>query len=635
MLTSLRKTSGSFFVKLLFVLLIASFAIWGIGDVLRTSPGDGPIEVGERTISVQAIDREFRGLLDQQGRALGFRLEPIQGIQFGLLDQAISNLVSRALIDNLAADAGLRIDDATIAAFIRDRMGHRTADGRFDRAGFEQELRARGVTEQMFVEQLRLDIARQEMLQALVGGVRIPDPIADTLRAYREETRIADYVRVSADAMPAPEEPDDATLQAYYEEHGDDYLAPEYRSGLVVLLDPDVMAADITVEEEQLEEEYLYRRDQLFIPEERQVEQMILPDAAAAEAAEAALAEGRDFAEVAAEIAGQDPSGLIMGSFTEDEWFVPEAAEALFGGEVGAVSPAVETPLGWRIYRLAGIEPAREPTLDDVRDQLRQEIAHRIAQDSLFDLSGQLQDEIAGGATLAEAAEAVGLTVETIPAVSASGTGPDDGEVAVPGGQPVRDALFATEPGAPSDRRDLANGGVFFVEVSEVTEPSRRPFEAVRDRVLADWTREQQTEAARARATAIEEALATGVPLADAVAEYGLEVAEASGVRRDGTQTGGLPRDLAARLFEMEPGDGAMSQGGAGAFYVARLREVVPVAPDAEAEKEVWLRMSAELTNDVLQALGGVLHNRHQPRVQQEAIRQTFLQSYGRIGAGS
>lgn len=635
MLTSLRQTSGSIFVKLLFVLLIASFAIWGIGDVLRTSPGDGPIEVGERTISMQSIDREFRGLLDQQGRALGFELQPVQGIQFGLLDQAVSNLVSRALIDNLAAEAGLRVDDDTVSAFIRDEMGHRTADGRFDRAGFEQELRARGVTEQIFVDQLRLDIARQEVLQAIVGGVRVPDPVAETLRAYREETRGADYVRVAAEAMPEPETPEDQVLQAFYEEHTDSYMAPEYRSGSVVLLDPDVLAAGITVDDEQLNEEFLYRREQFFVPEQRTMEQMILPNEAAAEAAAAALAEGRDFAEVAAEVAGQDPATLAMGSFSATDWFVPDAADSLFGGEVGATSQPVQTPLGWRIYRMTAIEPSREPTLDDVRDSLVQEIAHRIALDSLFDTSSQLLDEIAGGATLAEAAGTLGLTIETIPPVSAGGEDPQGGQLAVPGGEPVIDALFAMEPGADPDQHDLPNGGLFFAEVSEVVAPAPRPFVEVRDQVLADWAYERQLEAAQATAAEVEDALALDADLAAVAEEHGLELMTASGVRRDAAETGGLPRDLAAQLFELAPGEAVLSEAQGGAFYVAVLREVVPAPADAEAERTLWLQLSAEETNDVFQALGGVLHTRHQPLVQTDLIQQTFMNSYSRQDAGS
>lgn len=630
MLTSMRKTSSSIFVKLLFVLLIASFAIWGIGDVLRTNPGDGPIEVGDRRISMAAIDREFRGLLDDQSQAMGMQLTPVMGIQFGMLDQAVNNLVSRAMIDDLAVSSGLRVDDDTIRIFIRDQMGFVTDSGDFDRARFDQDMRSRNISEQAFIDQLRRDIARQDLLQSVIGGMRIPQVEAETLRAYREETRIADFVRVGADAMDEPEAPADADLQAYYEENGDDYMASEYRSGAVVVLDATVLAEGVEVDEEQLNEEYLYREDTLFVPEQRRVEQMILADEAQAEAAAAALQEGQSFSSVADEIAGQDEASLNMGAFGESDWFIPDAFDALFGGEVGAVTEPVETPLGWRIFRLAEIEAAHQPTLDEVRDELAQDIAERIADDMVYDLSAQFQDEIAGGQSLMQAAELLGLTADAIGPVSASGQGPDDQPVEVAGGDTVLSALFEQQPGIVSSQIDLPDGGVFFVEVEEIVEPALRPFDSVRDRVEAAWAEAQKVEAARAVAQDIHDRLQTGTDIADLAAELGLDVEVAEGIRRDGQSTGGLPSGLAAELFDLDTGDATLSDvSGGDSFFVAQLREVVAAPGDAEAAKALWLQLSAQATNDVFQALGTALQNRIQPTVQSDLIRQTFMQSYG------
>lgn len=630
MLTSIRNTSNTLFVKLLFVLLIASFAVWGIGDVLRTSPGDGPITVGERQITLSEINREFRLLLDRQGQAFGVRLSEQQGMQIGLLDQAISNLVSKATIDNLAADAGLRIDDDTISSYIRDVMGYKTADGQFDRAAFEQFMQSQGLSEQVFVEQLRLDIAREELLNILVGGVRTPEPIAATLRAYREETRVADFVRVDAAAMDAPAAPSDADLATYYQANGDAYMAPEMRSAAVVLLDPEQLAADVVVDDEQINEEYLYQRDSLFVPEQRTIEQMILADAAQAEAAAGALQEGRDFATVAAEIAGQDPASLVVGDFGQAEWFVPEVEDALFAGDAGAVSDAVETPLGWRIYRVSAIEEAHEPSLDEVRDRLAQDVALRVANDTLFDVSGQFQDELAGGATLAEAAETLDLTVETFGPLGADGQDRDGDAVTVPGGFPVVTAVFEEQPGIVSAMKNLPNGGLFFVEVDQVIPPALLPLDDVREQVVADWTADQKLESARALAQSIQDDLAVGTPLADLAAANGLDLRTAEGVRRDGNETGGLPGTLAADLFAMDVGGVASEESeGEPAVFVAQLREVVPAPEDPEAFETLWLQTSAQATNDIFIALGTALQQRHVPEVRDEFIRQQFNATYG------
>ncbi|MEZ5669219.1 MAG: SurA N-terminal domain-containing protein [Alphaproteobacteria bacterium] len=629
MLTSMRKTSSSLFVKLLFVLLIASFAIWGIGDVLRPSAGGGPIEVGDKQIGLATIDREFRGILDQQSRAVGFRFTPAMGLQFGMLDRAISNVVTRALYDNLATDLGIRIDDESVRDFIRDRLGFRTDDGRFDRAAFEQELRNRQVTEDAFVEELRADIARDDLVRTVGAGIRLPNALAAALHAYREETRVADYFKIAAEDMPAPAAPAEDVLTAYYEANGELYMAPEFRSGDVVVLDPAEIAAGIAVDDEQLNEEFLYQRDSLYVPERRTVEQMILADAAQAEAAAAALGEGRDFASVASEVAGQDAAALAMGAFSSDEWFVAEAKDALFDGDVGAVSAPVETPLGWRIYRVTAIEPGREAELDDVRDTLIDEIRTRIARDEIFDLAGRVQDEMAGGASLAEAARTLEIAVQPVGPISADGQDPEGLDTVIPGGDPVVAALFEQAPDADPDQRDLPGGGVFFVAVTVVTEPAVRPLAEVRDTVLADWTADQQMEAARALAQTAKDALAAGTGFGAVADAHSLLPLVATGIRRDGSENAGLPSGLAATLFEAAVGAADSEEAPAErAVYVAQLKEIVPAPEDAEALNTVRMQVSAQATSDLYTALGTELQGRYETAIQSDFIQQSFSQSY-------
>ena len=51
MLQAIRSKAGSFVVKGLFVLLILTFGVWGIGDIFRNRPTDTVIAtVGDQNI---------------------------------------------------------------------------------------------------------------------------------------------------------------------------------------------------------------------------------------------------------------------------------------------------------------------------------------------------------------------------------------------------------------------------------------------------------------------------------------------------------------------------------------------------------------------------------------------------------
>ena len=81
MLQIIRSALGSIFVKALFVLLIASFAVWGVGDIFGgPAAGRAAVSVGDVRISTQTVADEF----DRQRSQLGPQVTPQIAIQIGL-----------------------------------------------------------------------------------------------------------------------------------------------------------------------------------------------------------------------------------------------------------------------------------------------------------------------------------------------------------------------------------------------------------------------------------------------------------------------------------------------------------------------------------------------------------------------
>ena len=89
------------------------------------------------------------------------------------------------------------------------------------------------------------------------------------------------------------------------------------------------------------------------------------------EAAAQALADGEDFAKVAAErsIDPTSQNGGDLGWFTLDVMVQP-FADAVGALEVGAVSEPFESPFGWHIARLIDTRTQQPPAFDQVREQL-------------------------------------------------------------------------------------------------------------------------------------------------------------------------------------------------------------------------------------------------------------------------
>ena len=92
MLDSFRKASQSWFIKILFGMLILSFSVWGIGDVIRMRAESTPaIVVGSQEIPAGEVAEEFRRDTEQLAQAFGGKLSPDQARQLGLLQRPSSS----------------------------------------------------------------------------------------------------------------------------------------------------------------------------------------------------------------------------------------------------------------------------------------------------------------------------------------------------------------------------------------------------------------------------------------------------------------------------------------------------------------------------------------------------------------
>ncbi len=112
-----------------------------------------------------------------------------------------------------------------------------------------------------------------------------------------------------------------------------------------------------------------------------------------------------------------------LGSASPDG-LLPDLSKAVFAAAKDAIVGPIKSPLGWHILKVTDIDPGFTKKLEDVRDQLTEIVRRDHAIDALYKLSVRFEDQIGGGATLEEAAAAVGASAVSIEAVDREGKTP-------------------------------------------------------------------------------------------------------------------------------------------------------------------------------------------------------------------
>jgi peptidyl-prolyl cis-trans isomerase D len=630
MLTAMRRLAGTWVAKALVLLLILSFAVWGIEDVVRNIGRETAVaRVGDERIELAEAQAAVRREQQRLQRQFGGRFELTPPIREALAAQALEALVAERAQRVEARRLGIAIPPAVLRDYIFSIPGFQTA-GQFDRRVVDQFMRQNELTEQGFLALVAADLEAQTLLGAVRAGVTAPEPLARPLLAWQQERRVADVVEFPLLDAAAPEPPSEAALRRFHANNPERFSAPEYREATVAVLSAAYLAAEVELSEAALREAFEQRRDQYETPERRAIEQALLPDEAAARLIADAWAGETGFAEIAARAGAAGGSALDLGLLTRDGLPFPELAAAAFALAAGGTSPPVRSPFGWHVLHVARVEPGSRRAFDAVREELRRELALERAADLVYQRANRVEDALAGGAALREVAAQFGLALATV-RLDRSGRDEAGGMVPLPVPPAARaevlTAIFDAAPGQPPRLAELPDSGFVGVEVQQVSPAALRPFETVEAEVRRAWTLEQQRRGQEERAAGLLAALRDGTPLDTAAAAIGATVVRigpfARTVERDAPAGSTPPRELLAPLFAARLGEPTMATTQAG-YAVAVLREIL-VPEEAAAGLglgQVRSEIEQAMQDDLEAQFRAALRARTPVRIDRELLRR-------------
>lgn len=623
MLAAMRNRAGGVFAKILLGLLVLSFGIWGIGDIFRSHGGNSTVaSVAGTRISAMELEQNINRELEGFRRMMGAKYNADLVKKMGLPQQILNNIIDRTLLLSVARDAHLQPTDETAYKRIASIPAFKGQDGKFDKFAFDNAVREMGISKQEFIQQMKKDDAVRLLLTSLATP---PEPLPDALLSHVTRAKNAQHkvelLRISSAAAAPKNAATPEDIKQYYDDHPMDFTTPELRNVTYVLLSPTTLAGHVTVTDADVEALYKSKIASYTTPETRNVEQILLPTEDAAKQA-AALLKDTPMPGVAEKIKGA--SYTDIGSVTPSS--VPaEAQETIFSLPKNTFSTPVKTGFGWHIFRVTQITPARVTPLTKVADALRKELATSKAQAKLSDISTQVDDALAGGATLEDAIKDTGLVAVHVGPITAEGKTSDGKPVALP---PLKDFVkeaFNVAQGETSPLIPAGNTGYYIIRADKVTPAALKPLENVKAEVAAAWRTSETKNNQDRLATDAMKHIESGKNAAEAAQKTGITreeiTLEPSATSINGVAVSAnilnnirnLPRGKWTEPFTLADGSIAL----------ARVQAVYYPTPHAlsDAEKQ---KQSAELgdayTEELTNALLVELRRQNPPKVNRDVL---------------
>ena len=528
MLEAIRERAQGWVAKVILILIVVPFALWGIESYFSGGGGDDWVaKVGDVKISRQQFSNVLQDEVERLRQAQGPAFDAAQTRTPQFRQQVLDGLVERDALIQAAQKAGLVATDAQVASIIAQVPAFQE-NGKFSRKLYEQLLAARGMAPAQFENQLRQDILVETWQSPIVVGEWVPPSLTARMAALLAQQREVSWVDVKASDFAKQSTPTAAEVAAYYQAHPQDYTLPAAVKVHYLVFSPAALAQNIQPTDAQIQQYYQDHQAQYTQPEEREASHILIAVsgddpkqwAAAKAKAEQILAQVRktpaDFATLAKRFS-QDPgsaaNGGNLGFFARDAMVKPFADAVFAMQKPGEIVGPVKTPFGYHIIQLDAIRPAQTLPLAQVRDVIATALRQREAQSRFDREADDFSDKVyEEGKDLVPVAKRYGLSVQATDWITRA-----DAPAPLNSAK-LLDAVFAADSLKSRQNTEAVSVGNHTLVAARVLDyraPQLQPLSTVQDAIAQKLAAQKETQLAQQAGTALLDRLRRGLEPAD------------------------------------------------------------------------------------------------------------------------
>lgn len=476
------------------IFIVPSFVVTGIYSYNRMTADEALAEVGGDSITVVDFDNAKRQHLDKLRRQLGTNFNPnmLDGQQ-ARADILAGLITERALGIEMAKDY-VMVSEADAINLVKSAPNFQR-DGKFSREAYEQFLHAIGKSDQLFVMELRRDMARDLLLGGAANSAIVPTALAQRVHEMMSEERVVRMATISPADFAKLVTVTDDEARAFYDANKSLFVVPESVDIEYVTLSP-ANFMDIKPSEDEVKGFYEQNLQRFTTPEQRRASHILVADKEQADKLFAELqAKPALFAERAKELSkdpGSAKNGGDLGFFGKG-MMVPEFETAVFTGKKGDLVAPVKTNFGYHIIRIDDVQAAQVKPLADVRGEIEALYAQQASMQAFAAEAENFSNMVYEQSdSLEPVATKFNLKPQTVKNVTR-----DFKDQTINGN--VVEALYSFD--VLSDKRntnsiEIAHNTLLSARVTAHHPETTQTFEAVKDQIVARLTNDKAAKAA-------------------------------------------------------------------------------------------------------------------------------------------
>jgi len=400
MLEAIReKFTG--WIAILIIGLISLTLVISFGNMDQTPlENDVVITVNSKEISLFDYREEFSNQLQRYQEVFGDQVPKI--LEESIKESTTDSLVLKNLLLDYIDQQGYRVSPEYVAELIKENSQFRLGDV-FTKENYAAILASQGTTIPEFENNLRVQLEINQLRRAVIDTSFMTAGEFRRFVQLQMQERSGEYLAISNQQFIKDVAIKSENIESYYQENPDFFMTEEQIDVEYIAIDIDDIAASIEFNDEDLKK-YYEENIERFVSNEERRSRHILIAIDEQDSEESALdlvtslknrlSAGEAF-EILAKEFSNDPGSAENGGdlgWAERGLFVPEFDETLFNLEINQISEPVKTQFGYHIIQLNELKAGIQQNFEDIEYDLRFEYSRLLAEETLFDLAGQMDD---------------------------------------------------------------------------------------------------------------------------------------------------------------------------------------------------------------------------------------------------
>ena len=490
MLNIIRNLVKSIFGKLLLLVMVASFAVWGMGDLLSSGDSGLVAKVGNQKITINDFYNQFQRKLNEFNQSLDKKLTEEEAHNQQITYLVLNEMVYGKLVQEFAEKNSIYISDDLIKKTIISIPQFQDEDGKFNKILFDSAILSNFNNEAEFTD----EISRFFLNNLIFENFSIPSPINDKISNlfynFEAETRDILYYNIT-DKLIKEIYPTETDILNYYNVNQAKYYTEKNVKVKYININQNIFGSSNNIIDEQVESYYNDNIDDYSNEEMRDIEVINVNTIDQSNKVFELL---NNYAELNEYLDGQGLSPTELKDVKVDD-FDADLSKIIFSTPEGEISNPIEIDgLGYFAVKILEIIPARIKSLDEAKDEIAKFLNEENSYNKFIENIELIEEMNLSGSSLDEIAADFSLEVKFTNSKGLLSMLNDDN----------LNLIFNSETGYQSDLLIEENDETYIVEILNVYDAYLPSYDELKDQVIKDYKNIKTNELLEAKISDLE-----------------------------------------------------------------------------------------------------------------------------------